>query len=356
MMEATSTHIKFSPGRELYPGTNDRVCVIVGAIPDICACLRRIFATIASSKRADEMQDLLHHLKMLVSNISSGMIIGKSGSTIKKIQLECGVKIQISNKDENRLPERTLSIVGDQDSIFQAVWLILEHTVDDPDQGKWRKLLSYTSYSVSPTTSASSILNTTPAITSHPPAVSPHTGGSGLIRKNSMPDTSSVFLSLLHQQQQQQQQQHSLPQAFTAPSYNASAASMTSGSTLNQALLSYAYGQSLMTSSSYYGSYNPVIVDGVNLMIPGATIANYEIAIPEVMTAALFGSGGKLITDLMQSTGARIALSQKGDYIPGTYNRKLTVSGPILSVQAVHMIVLQNILKEQDAYQKQGLV
>ena len=31
----------------------------------------------------------------------------------------------------------------------------------------------------------------------------------------------------------------------------------------------------------------------------------------------------------MQSTGARIQLSMKGDYIPGTYNRKLTIAGPI---------------------------
>ena len=89
---------------------------------------------------------------------------------------------------------------------------------------------------------------------------------------------------------------------------------------------------------------------------PGATLATFEIAIPEIMITSVVGAGSKLITDLMQSTGARIQLSMKGDYIPGTYNRKLTIAGPILSVQAAQMVILQKIIKEQEAFRKQGLI
>ena len=39
LMESTGTIIMFSPGRELYPGTNDRVCLITGSVPDICEAL-----------------------------------------------------------------------------------------------------------------------------------------------------------------------------------------------------------------------------------------------------------------------------------------------------------------------------
>lgn len=149
MMDSTNTVIKFSPGRELYPGTSERICVIIGAIPDICVALNRIFSKMAdpSHMRADELQESMKHFKMLVSNIAAGMVIGKLGQTIKTIQQECGVKIQISSKDESSLPERSLSILGDSESIVSAVRLVLEHTKSDPDAHKWKKLLSYNAFS-----------------------------------------------------------------------------------------------------------------------------------------------------------------------------------------------------------------
>ncbi len=120
--------------------------------------------------------------------------------------------------------------------------------------------------------------------------------------------------------------------------------------------MSYAYAQSLVNNSSYYNQFQPVMVDGVNLTVPGATVSTYEIAIPEMMVSAVAGADNKLLGDLMQTTGARVQLSGKGEFIPGTYNRKMTVTGPILSVQSAHMIVLQKLLKEQENYQKHGML
>ena len=121
-------------------------------------------------------------------------------------------------------------------------------------------------------------------------------------------------------------------------------------------MLTYMYAQSLMSNSAYFSRYTPVMVDGVNLTVPGATLATFEIAVPEVMVSAVLGPGAKLISDLIQTTGTRVQLSSKGDYIPGTYNRKLTISGPVLSVQSAHLMVMQNIVREQEAFRKQGLV
>ena len=133
-------------------------------------------------------------------------------------------------------------------------------------------------------------------------------------------------------------------------------AQANTGASLNTAMLSYSYAQSLMANSSYLGHMNPVMVDGVNLMVPGATLCTYEIAIPEIMIGSIIGHGGKLLSDLMAATSTRITLSGKGEYIPGTYNRKLTIIGPILSVQSAQMIIVQKIMKEQEVYRKQGLV
>lgn len=353
LMETTSTIIKFSPGRELYPGTNDRVCLVTGAILDICQALKLIFATMLQSTHAksDELVESMKHFKMIVSNIASGMVIGKSGHTIKSIQLECGVKMQITNKDENSLPERTLTVDGETDAILKAVEKILSHTTDDPDAGKWRRLIIYSNYSISPSVSAST--------SSH--SLAPGKSGHGSVLPNmpsqsaygsSSSDPAAAFMALIAQHQQQQQQhQHAYSAYSQVPP-----SSHSGGSSFNQALMSYAYAQSLLNNSSYYNQFQPVMVDGVNLTVPGATVSTYEIAVPEVMVTAVAGNDNKLLADLMQTTGARVQLSGKGEFIPGTYNRKMTVTGPILSVQSAHMIILQKLLKEQENYQKHGML
>jgi RNA-binding protein Nova len=354
-MESTNTVIKFSPGRELYPGTNDRVCLITGTIIDICEALRLIFATMMQSTHAksDDLAESMKHFKMIVSNIASGMVIGKSGHTIKSIQLECGVKMQITNKDENALPERTLTVDGETDAILKAIEKILSHTTDDPDAGKWRRLVAYSNYSISPSQSATMSSSSSHGLSS---GKSGHGAPSSLAHSAygaSSSDPTAAFMSLIAQHQQQQQQhQH---QAYSAYSHMPSHGS-SGGSSFNQALMSYAYAQSLLNNSSYYNQFQPVMVDGVNLTVPGATVSTYEIAIPEVMVSAIAGSDNKLLADLMQTTGARVQLSGKGEFIPGTYNRKMTVTGPILSVQSAHMIIMQKLLKEQESYQKHGML
>ena len=379
LMHESNTVIKFSPGRELYPGTTDRVCVIIGSIPDICKTLEQIFALLSgtSHMRSDELQDSLRHFRMLISNISSGMVIGKSGQTIKSIQSDCGVKIQITNKDETSLPERTLTIDGGVDAIIKAVQRILEHTSGDPDSNKWKRLLSYAGYSISPTnaTKGGHAVSVAPNHGTHTPIVPSSSStaqqtsamaaaaalGYSSAAANNLTDPTAAFLSLLQQHHHQQQQQQQQQQQHQHPLYGfgANASQTNPAASVNlytQALMSHAYSQSLMATSTPYSQFNPVMIDGVNLMVPGATLCTFEIALPEVMVNSVMGVSGKLISDLTQTTGARVQLSGKGEYIPGTYNRKLTITGPILSVQAAHMVITQKILKEQEMFMKQGLI
>ena len=88
-------------------------------------------------------------------------------------------------------------------------------------------------------------------------------------------------------------------------------------------------------------------VDGVDMTVPGATLATYEVAVPEMMVGRIMGPSGKFVSDLMVSTGTRIQISSKGDYIPGTYNRKLVISGPVLAVQGAHVLIFQQLAKER---------
>ena len=344
LMETTGTVIKFSPSKERYPGTQDRVCVIAGAIPEICNALTHIFDRLSESDhlRTDGVKECLRHLKILVSNIASGMVIGKSGHTIKSIQQQCSVKIQISSKDESGASERMLSIFGDPNAIVRAVELVLEHTKEDPDAARWKKMVAYPS--IKPGSSAHDLANSSGIGKSSGAALAMSNslgaamGGGGVGNFTS----GTAFHSML---------QHP---GYAALSRGTQADA--SGSSMNQVLLSYAYVQSLMSSNPLYGQYNPIMVDGVNLTIPGATLATFEVAVPEVLVSSVFGPSGQLLADLIQSTGTRMQLSSKGDYIPGTFNRKLTITGPVLSVQAAHIIVLQHILKEQEMMRMQGHV
>ena len=158
MMQSTRTNIKFSPGRELYPGTQERVCVIMGGIGNIVQAVKGVFDKVRSSEQYD--QDILKNLKLLISNISSGMIIGKSGGTIKMLQQEFNIRIQITNKEETKgLPERTMIMISESpENIYSALANILERIMHDPESDKWRRLLSYTTYSATPTTNTTSTL------------------------------------------------------------------------------------------------------------------------------------------------------------------------------------------------------
>ena len=318
--------------------------MISGYIANILDALRLIYQRILENERGSD-SDTVKTLKMLISNISSGMVIGKSGQTIKAIQQGCGVRINITNKEESRgMPERTLTITGETTNVLEAAQMILERTVHDPESDKWKRLVSYSSYSL--TASQPSATHTTSSVTTP------------------LSTDYSSFLQSMMQHHPAYSSMAGLHQAAAAmgssSSFQASApstdSSSGSSSSLTHAMLTYMYAQSLMSNSAYFSRYTPVMVDGVNLTVPGATLATFEIAVPEVMVSAVLGPGAKLISDLIQTTGTRVQLSSKGDYIPGTYNRKLTISGPVLSVQSAHLMVMQNIVREQEPFRKQGLI
>lgn len=43
--------------------------------------------------------------------------------------------------------------------------------------------------------------------------------------------------------------------------------------------------------------------------------------VPDHMVGVILGKSGATVIDVQNQTGARIQVSQRGDYIPGTHNR-----------------------------------
>ena len=57
-----------------------------------------------------------------------------------------------------------------------------------------------------------------------------------------------------------------------------------------------------------------------------------ELEIQENVVGAVIGPAGRSIIDLQQYSGARIQVSKKGFFSPGTRNRIVSISGPPQSI------------------------
>lgn len=138
----TSAKVKMSKANDFYPGTTERVCLIVGTIDSVLKVFQYI-----SEKISEKPESLLRttgkdsripaerhkQVKILVPNSTAGIIIGKGGSFIKEVKENAGVFIQVSQKaKELNLAERCVTIAGELSQTYEAVKQLLVKIADDP--------------------------------------------------------------------------------------------------------------------------------------------------------------------------------------------------------------------------------
>ena len=61
------------------------------------------------------------------------------------------------------------------------------------------------------------------------------------------------------------------------------------------------------------------------------------------MIGAIVGRAGQTINEIMQTTQTRVQISQKGEYVPGTRNRQVTVTGPPEAIQWATSIITEKL-------------
>lgn len=138
--------VKMSKPNDFYPGTNERVCLITGTTEGINAIVDFLVEKVKekpdpNAKPAIDFDNKIaaereKQMKVLVPNSTAGMIIGKGGNYIKQIKEDSGSFIQISQKSkETTLPERVVTIIGDDDNNKIALELILQKICEDPQSG-----------------------------------------------------------------------------------------------------------------------------------------------------------------------------------------------------------------------------
>ena len=73
-----------------------------------------------------EPGDVERLLRLVVPNSTIGMVIGKGGETVEQMKQRSGANILISKKDEVKIPERVITLVGEVRSNQVALDMILE--------------------------------------------------------------------------------------------------------------------------------------------------------------------------------------------------------------------------------------
>jgi len=146
IQKSVGARVKMSKPNDFYPGTNERVCLITGSSDAIATIVNFLNTKIKekpdpNAKPAIDFDNKIaaereRQMKVIVPNSTAGMIIGKGGSFIKHLKEQSGAFIQLSQKSkETPLPERVITVIGDDNNLRIALNLILQKVSEDPQSG-----------------------------------------------------------------------------------------------------------------------------------------------------------------------------------------------------------------------------
>ncbi|MBX9771134.1 MAG: hypothetical protein K2X29_07170 [Candidatus Obscuribacterales bacterium] len=64
----------------------------------------------------------------------------------------------------------------------------------------------------------------------------------------------------------------------------------------------------------------------------------------------MLGPQGTRLNEITSLSGARIAVSKRGEYLEGTTNRLVTITGSPPSAQTAHTLIIHKLRQAMDAY------
>lgn len=147
--DISEAKIRVSANTEYYPGTSDRVVVIVGELHAVKLAQNLIWEMIALISNAAnpkevewnprEMLNILGHNdnmevsgKITIPAAAGGLILGKGGANIQSISEESGAHVTMTSKEDAIFThERVLTISGSLGSCVKCTALVL-HKLDEP--------------------------------------------------------------------------------------------------------------------------------------------------------------------------------------------------------------------------------
>lgn len=287
----SGARIQLSRSKEFFPGTQDRIILLTGSVNAILTALHLVLSKLLQEEAATGVATGMlamgaTQVKLVVPNAACGGVIGKGGATIRSYVEDSNANIKLSAQNQ-QLPgvnERIVTVTGSLEQVLRAVALIITKLTEDP---------AYVS------------------------------------------QVSSRPMSYPTQP----------PSGYAA--LTAAAANLQAG--LAPALMSTLGG-----APSAVPTLVPAVPGGAAVpMIPGAlgspvggappAPASVMVAVPDEHIGAVVGRGGRTITEIQQLSGVRIKISDRNDYVPGTRNRKVTLTGTPEAVQIAQFLISQKV-------------
>eukprot|EP00800_Vazella_pourtalesii_P021598 TRINITY_DN80_c0_g1_i9.p1 TRINITY_DN80_c0_g1~~TRINITY_DN80_c0_g1_i9.p1 ORF type:complete len:358 (-),score=69.68 TRINITY_DN80_c0_g1_i9:88-1161(-) len=287
--EKFDTYVKMSPGKEFFPNTEERVCLITRDIIDpdqLTACFHYLCALVREEPenngriRRTRDPDRRNQIKLLLTNNSAGLIIGKGGETIKSIQEQTATRIMITPYDPE-LDERVCSIASDDyENTLKATDHILGKVIKDPEGHVSRNLI--------------------------------YSGGSSYD-----------------------------PYGARASAYGYGGGySGDYGHDYDRRGYDRGYGPSRYGDPSGYGYRTDVDpssgLAGTLYVLDDRDPRCLILGVMEDFVGGIVGRNGVTISEIQSMSRTHIQISDKDEYIQGTRDRKLTIKGEVESVRAAY--------------------
>ncbi|XP_060928806.1 RNA-binding protein Nova-2 isoform X1 [Limanda limanda] len=401
LQKETGATIKLSKSKDFYPGTTERVCLIQGTVEAlngvhdfIAEKVREMPQSTQKTEPVSILQpqttvnpDRVKQAKLIVPNSTAGLIIGKGGATVKAVMEQSGAWVQLSQKPEGiNLQERVVTISGEPEQNRKAVEIIVQKIQEDPQSSSCLNI-SYSNITgpvANSNPTGSPYANSTevmPSAAAQAAATaSSLLGQAGLAGVGAFPTTMSslsgndllTITSALNTLASYGYNTNSLglglnpaaasgvlaavaananPAAAAAANLLASYASDASGNVHQASMGGFSLGSLAAATGATNGylSASPLVASSLlaaEKLGEGAKEV-VEIAVPENLVGAILGKGGKTLVEYQELTGARIQISKKGEFIPGTRNRKVTITGSQPATQAAQYLISQRITYEQ---------
>ncbi|XP_043707381.1 protein BTR1-like isoform X2 [Telopea speciosissima] len=269
------------------------------------------------------------YIRFLVSNAAAGSVIGKGGSTITEFQSQSGARIQLSRNQEffPGTSDRIIMISGMINEILKAMELILAkllsevHSEDGDDVDPRSKVRL-----IVPNSSCGGII-----------------GKGGATIKSFIEDSQAgIKIS---------------PQDHNYMGLNDRLVTLT-GSLEEQMRAVFLilskltedahYSQSMSAPFSYAVAYNTINYgpnDG------GGKFQNDKdnrgnsvtIGVADEHIGVVVGRGGRNIMEISQVSGARVKISDRGDFMSGTSDRKVTITGSQGAIRMAEGMIMQKV-------------
>ncbi|XP_074582663.1 protein BTR1-like isoform X2 [Curcuma longa] len=288
------------------------------------------------------------HIRILVSNTEAGCIIGKGGSTISEFQSQSGARIQLSRNHEvfPGTSDRILLVSGILGDVIKAMELIQEKLLSELEDGNDAEGRSKVRLIV-PNSSCGAIIgkggSTIKSFIEESRAgikISPQDNNAGLndrlvtLTGSFEEQMRAIFLILSRLIEDAH-----YPQTLNSP-YQYSAYSP----------VTYRPNGSGGRNSNNKGTTSPVVSHPSRS--PGGPLEgqgnSVTIGIADEHIGAVVGRGGRNITEISQVSGARIKISDRGDFISGTSDRKVTITGSPDAIRTAESMIMQKVSSNTD--------